>query len=237
MAVAQPYVRSSEIDGRDILAFALSHFCPGKRFIDRKGRPTLLHDVVEGIAAQTVRTRERNVNGQDSASQRFEDLFLAHYARIVVVLRRMLGDTGRAEDLVSETFLKLYRRPFPQDDNHLLGWLYRTAMNLGIDALRSSARRTRYEDAAARAATKCETAANGFDQALRAERQQRVRRVLAELKPAQAQLLLLRASGHSYKELADCLGMEPGSVGTLLIRAEAAFEQRYLELYGREEGL
>jgi len=50
-------------------------------------------------------------------------------------------------------------------------------------------------------------------------------------------LLLLRASGHSYKELAACLGIEPGSVGTLLIRAEAAFEQRYLKLYGREEGL
>jgi len=110
-------------------------------------------------------------------------------------------------------------------------------MNLGIDALRSSARRSRYEQAAAREEIKKQAAENGFDQALRAERQQRVRAVLAELKPAQGQLLLLRASGHSYKELADCLGVEPGSVGTLLIRAEAAFEQRYLELYGREEGL
>jgi RNA polymerase sigma-70 factor (ECF subfamily) len=60
---------------------------------------------------------------------------------------------------------------------------------------------------------------------------------LAELKPAQAQLLILRASGHSYKELAGALGIEPGSVGTLLVRAEAAFEERFRETYGREEGL
>jgi RNA polymerase sigma-70 factor (ECF subfamily) len=70
---------------------------------------------------------------------------------------------------------------------------------------------------------------------LRSERQQRVRRILADLKPAQAQLLLLRASGHSYKELAAALDVEPGSVGTLLVRAEAAFEQSYREIYGNEE--
>jgi RNA polymerase sigma-70 factor, ECF subfamily len=58
---------------------------------------------------------------------------------------------------------------------------------------------------------------------------------LADLKPAQAQLLLLRASGHSYKELAAALEIEPVSVGTMLIRAEAAFEKLYREIYGAEE--
>ena len=33
------------------------------------------------------------------------------------------------------------------------------------------------------------------------------------------------------------LEMESSSVGTSLVRAEAAFEARYLELYGREEDL
>lgn len=198
----------------------------------------MLHDVVQGFAAPTPKTHELNVTARGSTHEGFEDLFLAHYARIIGVLRRLLGDSGRAEDLANEVFLKLYRRPFPQDsDGNLPGWLYRTAMNLGIDALRSSARRNRYEQAAARAEIRNQDAENAFDQALRAERQQRVRRVLAELKPAHAQLLLLRACGHSYRELADSLRVEPGSVGTLLNRAEAAFEQRYLELYGREEGL
>jgi RNA polymerase sigma-70 factor (ECF subfamily) len=41
------------------------------------------------------------------------------------------------------------------------------------------------------------------------------------------QLLLLRQEGLSYRELADALGLAPGSVGTLLARAEAAFIKAY----------
>ena len=72
---------------------------------------------------------------------------------------------------------------------------------------------------------------------MRLETQERVRAVLAELQPVQAQLLLLRMSGHSYKELAEMLDLEIGTIGTRLVRAEAAFEERYVELYGREEKL
>jgi RNA polymerase sigma factor (sigma-70 family) len=110
-------------------------------------------------------------------------------------------------------------------------------MNLGIDDLRSLARRKRYEQAAALTNVYGYQGEDAFDQALRAERQQRVRAVLAQLKPADAQLLVLRGSGHSYKELADALGIEQGSVGTRLVRAEAAFAERYREIYGREESL
>jgi RNA polymerase sigma-70 factor (ECF subfamily) len=192
------------------------------------------------------------VTVRGSTDECFEELFLAHYGRIVAVLVRLLGDWSRAEDLANEVFLKLYRRPLPAHkeprsrgkkaslqapDANVAGWLYRTAMNLGIDALRSSARRRQYEQAAALAEAESHRGEDAFDQALRAERQHRVRAVLAELKPLQAQLLVLRANGHPYKELADALSIEPGSVGTLLARAEAAFEDRYLEHFGREEGL
>ena|ERR1700730_11028262 len=166
----------------------------------------------------------------------FEALFVKHYARIVGVLRRIVGDHARAEDLASEVFLKLYQRPLSQDsDGNVGGWLYRTATNLAIDAVRAARRRNNFELAATRDSNHNTIAENGFEQIVRSERAQRVRTVLAELKPAQAQLLLLRASGHSYKELVAALDLEPGSVGTLLIRAEAAFEQRYLELFGSEE--
>ena len=198
----------------------------------------MLHDVAEGFPSPRAKARESDVTGRGSTDESFEEVFLAYYGRIVAVLHRLLGDRGRAEDLTNEVFLKLYRRPLPQGpDGNVSGWLYRSAMNLGIDALRSAARRKQYEQAAAVAATGSHRSEDVYDQALRAERQQRVRAVLAELKPSQAQLLVLRASGHSYKEVADALGIEPGSVGTLLVRAEGAFEERYRELYGGEEGL
>ena len=164
----------------------------------------------------------------------FEILFVKHYPRIVGILRRIVGDHGRAEDLASEVFLKLYRRLLAQepDANVGGGWLYRTATNLGIDALRATARRSRFEQAAGQNAGQNKPAENGFERVARFEREHRVRTVLAEIKPAQAQLLLLRASGDSYKELSAALEIEPGSVGTLLVRAEAAFEKRYRELFG-----
>jgi RNA polymerase sigma-70 factor (ECF subfamily) len=56
-----------------------------------------------------------------------------------------------------------------------------------------------------------------------------VRRALLKLPQKQGQLLLLRHAGLSYKELAEALQVAPGSVGTLLARAEAAFERAYAE--------
>jgi RNA polymerase sigma-70 factor (ECF subfamily) len=179
---------------------------------------------------------EPGVMSEGSRVGEFETLFVKYYPRIVGILQRIVGDHGRAEDLASEVFLKLYRRPLAHEpDANVGGWLYRTATNLGIDALRSTARRSRFEQAAGRDAGQNKPAENGFERVARFEREHRVRRVLAEIKPAQAQLLLLRASGASYKELSATLEIEPGSVGTILVRAEAAFEQRYREIFGSEE--
>jgi DNA-directed RNA polymerase specialized sigma24 family protein len=61
-----------------------------------------------------------------------------------------------------------------------------------------------------------------------------VREVLGSLKPRDAQLLLLRASGLAYRELAATLGMEVGSVGTMLARAEAEFERKFRARYGEQ---
>lgn len=201
----------------------------------------MLENVVEGFTERVAHAREPKVGQptvttQGSSREEFEALFLAHYSRIVSVLRRMLGDRGQAEELASEVFLKLYRQPLAlRPDGNVPGWLYRTATNAGIDALRAASRRNRLEQAAALDGSSNRRAESGLDHMLRAEKQQRVRGVLADLKPAQAQLLLLRASGHSYKELAAALEMELASVGTMLIRAEAAFEKLYRGIYGAEE--
>jgi RNA polymerase sigma factor (sigma-70 family) len=199
----------------------------------------LLHGVVQGVLAAKPEMREDSVTSECSQSGQsgsFDELFLAHYGRIVSLLRRLVGDQGHAEDLTSEVFLKLYRRAVPPDVN-VPGWLYRSAINLGIDHLRARARRYRYEQEAARAGTDAQHVEDGLEQVLRAECQQRVRFVLAEMKPEQAEMLLSRASGHSYRELAERLAVDPGSIGTRLIRAEAAFEKRYREMFGAEEDL
>jgi RNA polymerase sigma-70 factor (ECF subfamily) len=62
---------------------------------------------------------------------------------------------------------------------------------------------------------------------LREEERDAVLRVLGCMRPREAQVLLLRYAGLSYREVAEVLGVAPGSVGTLLARAEAAFERAY----------
>jgi RNA polymerase sigma-70 factor, ECF subfamily len=198
----------------------------------------LLQNGIQELSRPAPHTQDRNVSANLTASERFDDLFLSHYTLIVRLLARMLGDYARAEDLANEAFLKLYRRPALHGSHgNLGGWLYRTAMNLGIDALRAASRRDRHETAAARAQTETQTNEDGLHQLLRVEKQQCVRRALAAIKPLHAQALLLRVCGYSYKELANSLAIEPGSVGTLLLRAEAEFERHYVAMYGREESL
>jgi RNA polymerase sigma-70 factor (ECF subfamily) len=64
---------------------------------------------------------------------------------------------------------------------------------------------------------------------VRAEERAGVRAALADLPERQGKLLLLRHAGFSYAEIAAVLEVAPGSIGTLLVRAERAF----LEVYRR----
>ena len=176
--------------------------------------------------------RDRSSEHWDEAG--FRAAFLQHYARIVAILVRLLGDRSHAEEVANDTFWRLYRQPALQVDGNVGGWLYRTATNLGIDALRASGRRRQYEEAA-RSVSGEARASGPLDSLLLEEKCRRVRAVLASIKPAQAQLLILRTSGLSYKELAEALDVKMSGIGTMLNRAEEEFRNRYLALHPNEE--
>jgi RNA polymerase sigma factor (sigma-70 family) len=193
--------------------------------------------MAETASALNAVTPVRKPRSMQWSEAEFEAVFLEHYSRIVGVLLRLLGDRTRAEELANDVFWKLYRtRAVGEVDGRVGGWLYRTATNLGIDALRARARRRKYEDAAARTQEGA-AAASPLDDMVRVEQRRRVREVLAAIKPTQAQILILRASGFSYKELADVLELKPGGIGTMLSRAQAEFRKVYVELHGKEKEL
>lgn len=167
----------------------------------------------------------------------FEHFFLEHFARVVSVLNRMVGDRSRAEELANEAFWKIYRQPLlPSPEGNIPGLLYRTAANLGIDELRARSKRKHYEETSNRLAPTASAAGDPLSEILREETRRNVRAVLAELKPAQAQILVLRHSGFSYNDLAECLGVSRGSVGTMLMRAEAEFQKHYRRAEARSAG-
>jgi RNA polymerase sigma-70 factor (ECF subfamily) len=177
--------------------------------------------------------REQGCAGQDAAVA-FEAIFHEHWTRVYAVLFRLVGDRAEAEDLALEVFWRLYRRPPAHEHgSNLSGWLYRVATNLGFNALRAFQRRQRYEEEAGRLVLEAAAPHDPDIAAERAEERQQVRRVLAQMKPRSAQLLILRHSGLSYAELAAALGVSPGSIGTMLARAEREFEAQYRALEGR----
>ena len=161
--------------------------------------------------------------------QSFDALFAAHYRHLARLIYRIVGDTGYAEELASEAFWRLHRSP-PAFDRNLAGWLYRTGLRLALDGLKMKRRRASYE----RAAIPASPVATPEQDFARRQEQERVRKVLAALKPDFALLLMLRAEGFTLKEASAALDCNPASVGTFVARAEAAFRKEWEKLYGNQ---
>jgi RNA polymerase sigma-70 factor (ECF subfamily) len=173
------------------------------------------------------------------AHSHFETIFLEHYGRVLRLLVRLIGNRTQGEDLANEVFWKLSRQSEHWlQTNNVGGWLYRTATHAGIDALRATSHRKQYEWAATPRTRHHKADETGpLREMLREEDRKSVQIVLRAMKPAQAQLLLMRADGASYKELAEALNVAVSGVGTLLNRAEAEFRKHYLKLIEKRNPL
>jgi RNA polymerase sigma-70 factor (ECF subfamily) len=160
----------------------------------------------------------------------FEAFFRANFAQAARAVARVTGDPARAEDLAAEALWKLWRTPKAQGES-AAGWLYRTATRLGLNELRGRERRGRYEQLAI-VTTAVPTPEQNH---AAAEERTQVRAVLADMEERDAELLLLRASGLSYSEIARALDLNPASIGTFIARAQRAFQKEYVNRYGKPQ--
>ncbi len=183
------------------------------------------------LSAMKIRKQPRGLSPSahaESNSSAFEAIFKEHWASVYRHLVRLVGDPAEAEDLALETFLRLHqRKPDSQSDFNLGGWLYRVATNLGLQSIRSFKRREFYELTAGKDAL--EQTAEEQPAKIQADEEERqlARLVLSRMNSKQSQLLIMRYSGMSYKEIAGAMKLSPTSIGPLLLRAEREFEKRY----------
>lgn len=150
----------------------------------------------------------------------FTEVFRLNAPSLFRYLVRLSGDVDEAADLMQETFVRLHDRGSLPDD--VRAWLTTVATNLLRDDRKTAARRNHLAekfnaDLMPAPAPSPEVATEAL------ERRDAVRAALATLPERDRTLLLLRHEGFSYREIAAVANVAAGSVGTLLIRATAAF--------------
>lgn len=156
----------------------------------------------------------------------FEQVFHQYWERTCSIAYRLVGNQAEAEDIALEAFLRLHQDP-PGREANLGGWLYRVTTRLGLNALRARNRRGSYETQQYHLDTLAAQPENPETLLETQQEHERVQFILSKLKDRSAQILVLRASGLNYAEIAGILKIRPGSVGTLLARAEKEFLERY----------
>lgn len=182
-----------------------------------------------------MKIQKAKTNALETHNQVFEKYFEQYWALIYRLLARMLGDPDEAEDVALETFYRLYQHhPNPESDFNIGGWLVRVATNLGLHSIRSFKRRQGYELSAGK--MNLEDAAEDRPAEIHEVEEERrtARMALARMNRRQSQLLILRYSGMTYKDIASALNLSPTSIGPLLLRAEREFEKQYRTLVQEE---
>ncbi len=172
-----------------------------------------------------------NDQAETAGPQSFEHAFENNWPAIYRYLLRMVGDPAEAEDLALETFYRLYRRGDKADPNfNTATWLRRVALNLGLQSIRSFRRRFGREVQAGTLDAEHKQDGGPIQILTEREEHESARATLALLQPRQAQILLMRYSGASYREIAQALHLSPTSIGPLLLRAEREFARQFRAL-------
>ena len=154
-------------------------------------------------------------------SQRITQLYHEYHASLVRMLYRRTGDADRAEDLAHEVFARALAAP-PENPRP---WLFAVALNLVRDDGRRAVRQGRRLELLRAEGPSSSPAP---DQELeRVEQAATVREALDSLAPRDREVLLLKAEGFNYDEIAAILGLAKGAIGTTLARARRRLVEAY----------
>ena len=165
---------------------------------------------------------ERAQRGDRSA---LEDLYLLHFDRIYSYLHMSVGSRHDAEDLTTQTFVKMLEAigRFKWRSVPFSAWLFRIAHNLAMDHFRAN-RRWQPDEEVLENVQGEETSAE--DQALASLGQTSMLELIERLSPEQRQVLTLKfVFRFSNSEAASILGKSEGAVKSLQHRALASLQK------------
>ena len=152
------------------------------------------------------------------------ELFVAHHRRLIGLAALLVDDRGRAEEVVQEAFVSLYRRWHRlRDPAAAAAYLNTCVVNGSRKGLRQGRRFTLLAPSLVAAP---EVAVSAEQEAVTRDELGRVRREIAELPTRQREVLVLRYYlDQSEAEIAETLGISTGSVKSHASRGLATIAQ------------
>jgi RNA polymerase sigma-70 factor, ECF subfamily len=155
-----------------------------------------------------------------------EELYLLHFDRIYSYLHVSVGNKHDAEDLTTQTFLKMLESigRFRWQSAPFSAWLFRIAHNLAMDHFRASRRWQPEEEVPEPPVDESTSAEMG---ALESIGQKSMMELIEDLSPEQQQVLTLKfVFNFSNGEVATILGKTEGAIKSLQHRALASLQKQ-----------
>ena len=155
-------------------------------------------------------------------------LYMDRFRKLFGYLARLTGDPELGSDIAQTTLVRLHEsRPAPEEPG---AWMVTVARNLLRDDRRLAGGRGHLALVRPDGLPGAESAPQSHEALETEERRLGVRTALDRLPERQRDALLLRHGGYSYREIALAVGVAEGGIGTLLLRATAAFRREYREV-------
>jgi len=157
----------------------------------------------------------------------FEELMGRHEKRLVNYLHRTMGDFELAENLVQETFLRIFNKRHEYEPTaRFKTYLYKIATNLAIDEFRKRDRHR--EDLKEDFNDQSDLTKNPHEIMMSSEKERVVRESLMKLDEKHRTVVVMKwYEGLKYEQIAKILGI---SVGTVKSRIFYALKQLEVDL-------
>lgn len=157
----------------------------------------------------------------DNRASQMEAIVAQFETPLLRYAARIAGSASYAEDVVQNTFVKLFRnwKKGTRPTARLKAWLYRVVHNEAVDLVRRESRLSLlHARHAEQKAAECPDGHNCPDHV--ADRLRAVLQCIQKLPQLERQVLLLRVEeGLSYREISDVTGRTEGNIGCILHNA------------------
>ena len=171
--------------------------------------------------------RDLVARGQQGDRDALEELYLIHFDRIYSYLHVSVGNRHDAEDLTTQTFLKMLEKigSFRWQSAPFSAWLFRIAHNLAMDHFRSRRRWQPEEEMPEPPAHEAEPSAEL--EAMRTIGRESMLKLIENLSPEQQQVLTLKfVFNLPNAEVAAILDKTEGAVKSLQHRALVSLQKQ-----------